>query len=67
MFVSKVNYFFIILDDRDGAFLDEKMSALAADLVHHSGLNAPGISRQQLINRFVKFTSFFIILNILLV
>lgn len=30
------------------------MSALAADLVHHSGLNAPGISRQQLINRFVR-------------
>ncbi|XP_034233826.1 nuclear hormone receptor FTZ-F1 beta isoform X2 [Thrips palmi] len=39
-----------VSDDRDGAYLDEKMSALAADLVHHSGLNAPGISRQQLIN-----------------
>ena len=40
------------IDDRDG-ILDEKMSSLAADLVQHSALAAPpGISRQQLINRY---------------
>jgi hypothetical protein len=39
-------------DEREG-ILDEKMSSLAADLVQHSALAAPpGISRQQLINRY---------------
>jgi hypothetical protein len=43
---------FFVTDEREG-ILDEKMSSLAADLVQHSALAAPpGISRQQLINRY---------------
>jgi hypothetical protein len=43
---------FLVIDEREG-ILDEKMSSLAADLVQHSALAAPpGISRQQLINRY---------------
>jgi hypothetical protein len=43
---------FSVADEREG-ILDEKVSSLAADLVQHSALAAPpGISRQQLINRY---------------
>lgn len=43
---------FYFTDEREG-ILDEKMSSLASDLVQHSALAAPpGISRQQLINRY---------------
>jgi hypothetical protein len=43
---------FYFTDEREG-ILDEKMSSLGADLVQHSALAAPpGISRQQLINRY---------------
>lgn len=41
-------------DDERDACLEDKMSCLATDLAQHSALaTPPGISRQQLINRYL--------------